>query len=165
LIEAKESRESYSMHPVVQDWCHEYLNRGQHGEFILVALASISYAVPESSNSPTLDPLGKPGPTERQCWVLQQRLLPHANQILNFFQKGWLCLDRHDKPSTLDMVHTLGRLYHQQGKPVEAEAMYQGARAGYEEMLGLEVTSMLEPVNNLGLLSTGKQDGRTRVMI
>jgi hypothetical protein len=31
------------MHPVVQGWCHEY-------EFILVALASISYAVPASSD-------------------------------------------------------------------------------------------------------------------
>ena len=41
MIKAREGTDSYSMHPVVQDWCHEDLNRDQNDEFIFGALASI----------------------------------------------------------------------------------------------------------------------------
>jgi len=48
--------------------------------------------------------------------------------------------------------HRLGILYADQGKLVKAEQMYQRALQGYEKAWGLEHTSTLDTVNNLGLL-------------
>jgi len=50
------------------------------------------------------------------------------------------------------MVNNLGLLYTNQGKMVEAEAMYRRALKGYEKVWGPEHTSTLNTVNNLGLL-------------
>ena len=46
----------------------------------------------------------------------------------------------------------IGGLFNDQGKLAEAEQMYQQALAGYEKALGLDHTSTLQTVNNLGLL-------------
>lgn len=54
----------------------------------------------------------------------------------------------------------LGNLCADQGKLAEAEKMYQRALQGYEKALGLEHTSTLAAVNNLGLFyaDQGKLD-------
>jgi tetratricopeptide (TPR) repeat protein len=46
----------------------------------------------------------------------------------------------------------LRSLYRVQGKLAKAEAMYQRALSGYEKALGLEHTSMLTTIDNLGIL-------------
>ncbi|KAH0541264.1 hypothetical protein FGG08_004269 [Glutinoglossum americanum] len=182
LIEAKESSghsESYSMHPVVQDWCNERLDRGQSDEFIVTALASIGFVVPT-----------------REEWhydFLQQRLLPHANQILSLidwrsfqdnprefaiysslsrlgilyqgqgklteaeatYQRALVGAEELLDPGhnlTLDTVNNLGNLYLEQGKFKEAEAMFKRALAGYEKALGLGHSSTLNTISNLGNL-------------
>ena len=48
--------------------------------------------------------------------------------------------------------HSLGLLYHDQGKLAEAEQMYVRALAGYEKALGPDHTSTLDTVSNLGVL-------------
>ena len=52
----------------------------------------------------------------------------------------------------LDAIHGLGMLYADQGKPGEAEKMYQRALEGKEKGLGRDHTSTLDTVNNLGSL-------------
>jgi tetratricopeptide (TPR) repeat protein len=52
----------------------------------------------------------------------------------------------------LDAIHQLGSLYADQGKLGEAEKMFERALQGYEKALGLEHTSTLDTVNNLGNL-------------
>jgi tetratricopeptide (TPR) repeat protein len=54
--------------------------------------------------------------------------------------------------STLDIVHNLGVLYYNQGRLVEAEAMYERALAGKERTLGPKHPSTLKTANNLANL-------------
>ncbi len=49
-------------------------------------------------------------------------------------------------------LHQLGILYSDQGKTIEAEAMYERALAGFEKALGPEHISTLTVVCNLGNL-------------
>jgi tetratricopeptide (TPR) repeat protein len=55
-----------------------------------------------------------------------------------------------EHPSTLDTINNLGGLYADQGRLVDAEAMYNRALAGYEKALGPEHMSTLDTINNLG---------------
>jgi len=187
LVESCLDMESYSIHPVVHDWCTETISYGQV-EFILLALLIVGFAVPTES--------------EREGWLLQQRLLPHVDRCIRqlhnpdisytikysefnaafhnlgllFYEQGKLveaekmyqrALDGYEKAqgaehtSTLDTVNNLGVLYKNQGKLVEAEEMYQRALDGYEKVWGPEHTSTLNTVNNLGNLykSQGKLVG------
>jgi tetratricopeptide (TPR) repeat protein len=57
-----------------------------------------------------------------------------------------------DHISTLDTVHSLGNLYRDQGKQVEAEEMYRRALTGMLKELGPDHTSTLKTVNNLEYL-------------
>lgn len=125
---------SYSMHPVVQDWCihlaskDEYVNCAELDELVLI---SVGYTVPRSN--------------EVNYSELQQRLIPHGNHIRYRKWSGenfviWEALDG------------LGNLYRDQGKLKEAEEMYQLALTGYEIALGPDHVSTLNTVNHLGNL-------------
>ncbi|SLM38788.1 nb-arc and tpr domain protein, partial [Lasallia pustulata] len=59
---------------------------------------------------------------------------------------------RPEQTSTLVPYTTLVRLYKDQGKMAEAEAMYRRALEGKEKAWGPEHTSTLDTVNNLGNL-------------
>jgi hypothetical protein len=52
--------------------------------------------------------------------------------------------------STLATIHDLGDLYKNQGKMVEAEAMYLRALRGKEKVLGEEHRSTLATIHDLG---------------
>jgi tetratricopeptide (TPR) repeat protein len=178
LLETKEEWGSYTMHPVVQDWCIHLSSRDNSVNSIRLnelALISVGYSVPSSS--------------ERNSLSLQQRLVPHANYVRhrdwqdgNFDTALWGAFDGlgnlysdqgklkeaeemyeralagyenalgPDHTSTLNTVNNLGRLYSQQGKLAEAEEIYERALAGYENALGPDHTSTLNTVNNFGRL-------------
>ncbi|KAK7177848.1 NB-ARC and TPR domain protein [Paraphaeosphaeria sporulosa] len=92
-------------------------------------------------------PSGSAGYDAARWWLLQQRLLQHAARHEHSITDG-----------TADILgiewalHNLGDLYANQGKLVEAEAMYSRALQGKEEALGPKHTSTLDTVNNLGML-------------
>ncbi|KAL2844340.1 hypothetical protein BJY01DRAFT_214976 [Aspergillus pseudoustus] len=76
LIEAAESG-SYSMHPVVQDWCRhqrqvedteDTLSHSNIGDSELLALRSIARSIPSEDHP--------------DAWEMQRRLLPHASQVI-----------------------------------------------------------------------------------
>jgi tetratricopeptide (TPR) repeat protein len=54
------------------------------------------------------------------------------------------------------MINNLGTFYVNQGKLDMAEKMYERALQGYEKVLGLEHTSILETINNLGNIYMGQ---------
>lgn len=121
LIEVKQQEESYGLHPAVQDWCLHAIgaeNNINPNELKGLALISVGYAVPHAS--------------ERKYAELQQRLLPHANQMLRTLKSYW----QGDNSAIHGAVHDLGMLYADQGKLQEAEEMYQQALAGFEQSLG-----------------------------
>ncbi len=85
-----------------------------------------------------------PDQTEPEYWLVQRRLLQHANRGVEMVKKG-LCFRRGW------IFHNLGALIADQGRLSDAEAMYERALQGHEEAWGSEHTSMLSTVNNLGL--------------
>ncbi len=119
LVESHRDTESYSIHPVVHDWCVESISRGKH-YLIMLALTVVGFAVvPESS--------------EPEYWVMQQRLLPHANRCVQQFSEVNGFTDVDEDQDSDYIFHNLGLLYAGQGKLVEAEKMYQRALDGKEK--------------------------------
>ena len=135
LIESHERIESYSIHPVVHDWCM-FISRGQV-ENIILASTIVGSAVPSWE--------------EKEYWLTQRRLLPHADRCTRFLQKSDVP-DETRYSGSNDAFHNLGLLYKNQGKLAEAEKMYQRALEGYEKALGPKHIFTLDIVHNLGVL-------------
>ena len=136
LVESRQDMESYSVHPVVHDWCAETISDNRV-EFLMLAFLVFGFAVPSNA--------------EREYWLSQQRLIPHAEHCM--WQSHHIEIgDVTDYSESNDAFHNLGLLYADQGKLGEAEEMYQRALDGKEKVWGAERTSTLDTVNNLGAL-------------
>ncbi|CAH0024545.1 unnamed protein product [Clonostachys rhizophaga] len=141
MIQAQaEPSGSYAMHPVVHQWVLHLDSNEKNRDFARLALVLVGRLVPDRET--------------KEYWILQQRILPHAEQCSRWIQKDFL---RSNETATsdkamIDSVHRLGILYRDQGKFSEAEAMYNKALEGKEKALGRDHTSTLSTVNNLGLV-------------
>ncbi|KAK3935444.1 acyl transferase/acyl hydrolase/lysophospholipase [Diplogelasinospora grovesii] len=134
MIEAQESVPgSYSMHPVVHTWTSHILVDPTRTWFMRLAVVIVGSLVPRH--------------TAQNYWVLQRRLLPHAERCV-----WWRARGTFNDIVFIDSQHMIGNLYFDQGKLKEAEAMYQRALEGSEQARGPDHTSTLGTVNNLGLL-------------
>ncbi|KAI4264895.1 MAG: hypothetical protein L6R42_000009 [Xanthoria sp. 1 TBL-2021] len=136
LIESHGDRESYSMHPVVHDWCTETISYGQV-DLMLAALRIVGTAAP--------------GYSEAEYWLLQQRLLPHADRCVRQID-DLEALHQLESDEASIALHSVGFLFADQGKQAEAEKMYRRALDGYEKTWGTEHTSTLDTISNLGNL-------------
>ena len=136
LVESRQRTDSYSIHPVVHDWCAETISRGMDG-LMMTAVKLVRAAVPNYA--------------EAEYWVLQRRLMAHADRCARRIEDSGV-LERVEPVEASDAFHNLGALYADQGKLVEAEVMYLRALNGYEKAWGHEHTSTLDTVNNLGIL-------------
>lgn len=106
-------------------------------DFLMLAFLVIGFAVPSNA--------------EREYWLSQQRLIPHAEHCTR--QSHHIGIgDTTEYSESNDAFHNLGVLYADQGKLVEAEKMYQRALDGKERAWGAEHTSTLDTVNSLGNL-------------
>ncbi|KAK7209415.1 hypothetical protein V2G26_016593 [Clonostachys chloroleuca] len=141
MIQAQaEPSGSYAMHPVVHRWVLHLDSNEKNRDFVRLALVLVGHLVP--------------GRETKEYWILQQRILPHAEQCSRWIQEDFL---RSNETATsdkavIDSVHRLGVLYGDQGKFSEAEAMFNRALEGREKALGRDHTSTLDTVNNLGLV-------------
>jgi len=136
LIESHQHTESYSIHPVVHDWCTETISCGK-GDLMVAALIVVSTAAPDHS--------------EAEYWLSQPRLLPHADRCVRHIDDSDV-LDQLRSVDASYALNNLGLLYADQGKHAEAEKMYRRALDGKEKAWGPDHTSTLDTVNNLGLL-------------
>ncbi len=138
MIEAQESvPNSYVMHPVVHRWTSHIQDSSEKMEYVRLAVMAIGSSVPMA--------------TTDAYWILQRRLLPHAEQCLWWI--GQICSSEWSvEKALMDAMSMLGILYRSQGRLAEAEAMYQRALQGKEKALGQDHTSTLDTVNNLGVL-------------
>ena len=120
------------MHPVVHDWVTESISRGRR-DLMGLALRTVGLAVPEQSES--------------AYWVMQQRLLPHANRCAQQHRSAeqW---GRMEDSGTDDAFHGLGNLYADQGKLSEAEKMHERALEGREKALGHRAVQTYIPALN-----------------
>jgi tetratricopeptide (TPR) repeat protein len=125
----------YSMHGCVHSWTSHVLNQDRNLDIAQLALQCVGLRVPSN--------------TDQGYWIIERRLLEHANACQAYIDEvvAQNCTD-----SSHDAIHSLGRLYADQGKLGDAEAMYRRALEGYEKALGCEHTSTLSTVNNLGTL-------------
>ena len=137
LIEPLEVSGGYSMHTCVHAWAVHVLNAEREISMARLALICVGSAVP-AENVP-------------EYWAKERRLLPHVSKCFESIHDA-IDLESQDDRNTLGAVHNLGKLYHDQGKMVEAETMYRRALKGKEKAWGPEHTSTLNTVNNLGLL-------------
>jgi tetratricopeptide (TPR) repeat protein len=137
---------SYSLHPVVQDWCQHELPRidldlkeTERTNSIIAAVAT-GYGVPSLSG--------------KVFWILERRLLPHADgirQLLNYE------LETFQNQGLLSVFHSLGRLFWSLGKLKEAEEMYKLALTGREKVLGSKSISTIDTIHSIGLLYRGQE--------
>ncbi|KAK3947446.1 hypothetical protein QBC32DRAFT_270796 [Pseudoneurospora amorphoporcata] len=139
MIETRESEQSsYSMHPVVHRWISHIQDDTGKRVFLRLAVMLIGFSVPHI--------------TTKNYWVLQRRLLPHAERCLWWMGKleGGEC--NIEDITIGHATHSLGNLYSDQGQLKEAETIYQRALEGYKKALGPDHTSTLNTINNLGNL-------------
>ncbi|KAF4456499.1 ankyrin 3, partial [Fusarium albosuccineum] len=140
MIQTQEGPQaSYAMHPVVHRWVLHLDGDQKNKEFVRLAVILVGHLVPM--------------PDTKEYWVLQQRILPHADKCSRWVQEELL---RSDKKAVIGGIHSLGILYHLQDKLGEAEAMYKRALEGKEKALGGDHTSTLNTVDNLGNLYSGQ---------
>lgn len=128
--------QGYSMHSCVHAWTKHVVNERWDDALAGLALRCVGLHVPDNSRP--------------KYWVIQQRLLGHANRCQEFISVGFD--EREGEGSLTEAIHNLGLLYADQGKLDAAEEMYERALQGFEEALGRDHTSTLQTVNNLGIL-------------
>jgi hypothetical protein len=95
LIESRQHSESYSLHPVVHDWCAETISSSEDN-LIITALTIIGNAVPDQS--------------EAEYWISRQRLLPHADRCV-WELHGIDVLNDSASAEICGAFHSLGDLY------------------------------------------------------
>ncbi|KAF5618248.1 tetratricopeptide repeat domain protein [Fusarium sp. NRRL 25303] len=138
MIEIEQgSKDGYSIHPVVHQWASYLDGQRQKDEWAMLALDVVGRSVPTRET--------------REYWVMQRKLIPHAEIVRRWVQKAvdrWYIGDQ----LVIDSLHMLGILYADQGKLPEAEAMYKRALEGKEKAFGRDHISTLDTVNNLGIL-------------
>ncbi|KAJ5919800.1 Disease resistance protein [Penicillium verhagenii] len=130
-LQRVESR-GYSVHGCVHSWMIHVLNQGIEKNMAWIAVACVAARVP--------------GEDEHEFWLLQRRLIAHADRCLETVRT----IEVEDEAA--GALYSLGLLYADQGRLQEAEVMYDRALEGYEKVWGQEHTSTLDTVNNLGLL-------------
>ncbi|KAK3617042.1 hypothetical protein LTR56_025553 [Elasticomyces elasticus] len=86
-----------------------------------------------------------PEEDDPERWVIQRRLLQHADRCTHHVKRGSVVEAGIDW-----FVQGIGDLYADQCKLAQAEEIYTRALEGYEKELGADHTSTLDTVNNLG---------------
>ncbi|THV98493.1 TPR-like protein [Aureobasidium pullulans] len=135
LVESKMETRSYAMHSVLHSWClHVAQHDSEKGDFRRLASCIVGQADP---------PVKMVG-----FWILQRRLLPHAQTIMRFVEDG------KNARLSIDEYHAFAQLasiFTGQNKHEEAEKMYDRALAGKEVVLGPDHTSTLDTIFNSGI--------------
>jgi tetratricopeptide (TPR) repeat protein len=146
LIEDGESLASYATHLVVHKWALHYQDEDCREQMAVLALLVVGWAIPEESM--------------QDCFILQRRLLPHADACSHPSVVDAVCdavyhndmSELKKKEHTLEAIHMLGLLYTDQNKFNEAEKLYERVLKAKEVSLGKEHIAILRTVNNLGML-------------
>ncbi|RYO22811.1 hypothetical protein AA0113_g12754 [Alternaria arborescens] len=132
------------MHSCVHAWTKHVVNERWDDALAGLALRCVGLHVPGNSRP--------------EYWVIQRRLLGHANRCQEVISVGFG--ERDGEESLTEAIHNLGLLYAHQGKLDKAEEMFKRALQGKEKALRRDHTSTLDTVNNLGVLykNQGKLD-------
>ena len=135
LVESPGQDESYSMHPVVHDWCSKTIGHGQF-DMMRLAFSIIGSAIPYDID-------------HQRTWALERRLLPHANHCIEQFDrcKAWGDLDHLDCEAK---ILRIGKLYALQNELGKAENLYRQAIDGKQGVLAAHDPYMISLACRLG---------------
>ncbi|KAI9686745.1 MAG: hypothetical protein M1822_002804 [Bathelium mastoideum] len=122
----------YSVHSCVHSWMSFVLNKKWDEALARLALTCVVSELASTNKNP---------------WFLERRLLQHATR-----QGRYLVEDQVGTDGLDGFIQCLGRLYTNQGKWAEAEAIFTHALQRKEEAVGPKHISTLEVVNDLGCL-------------
>ena len=138
LIETRYEFSSYTIHPIVHDWCF-YLNLASNDEIAVLAVLVIGSAC-EFTNSPTR-------------WLYRKRLADHCSHVCSWIGKTPQNLKKSKKLQVMFCLScvAIGAFLYQQEKLKEAEEMYLRALTACEKEWGLE-HYITGTVNFLGVL-------------
>ncbi|EJT68900.1 hypothetical protein GGTG_13563 [Gaeumannomyces tritici R3-111a-1] len=139
MIEAQESVcRSYMVHPVVHRWTAHMQDGPGKRDFVRLAMMVVGSIVPSS--------------TEKDYWILQRRLFPHAERCVWWTRnigKGGKAKETLEERQVAYAMSRLGSLYSDQSRLIEAEALYERALQGFEKAFGLDHRLTLNIVDNL----------------
>jgi tetratricopeptide (TPR) repeat protein len=140
LADSKEGTSSYSMHSVLHKWCGQLAEDEERYSLCCLAAGLVASHVPSE--------------LEPEYLKKSKRVLAHGFQVSIWIVEGSFsiaggAIETHVLPWAL---HKLGRVLFKGDIVKQAEKMYQRALQGYEKAWGLEHTSTLDTVNNLGNL-------------
>jgi tetratricopeptide (TPR) repeat protein len=139
LVDSTEGTTSHSMHAVLHKWCFLLSEGSERKDLVIAATGIVALTVPPISTY--------------QYQLLQRRILPHLLYIYPFARNNrWAQWDTINNDAQGWIFSQLASVFIDQGKLVEAEQMYQRALKGKEKALGLNHTSTLLTVGNLGNL-------------
>jgi len=139
LADAREGSNSHSMHSVLHRWCGQLVEDKEQHVLGCIAAGIVAINVPSES--------------EPEFSKKRKRLLGHAIGV-----SAWLINTGFAEEEETDVgmiqestYYNLGYFFAGEDRQ-KAVKMYQRALQGYEKAWGLEHTSTLDTVNNLGLL-------------
>jgi len=137
LIEAGEGNGKYSLHKCVHDWTLNELNQQLQSELVGIAMHCIAQSVTWES--------------EQLYWEKNREIEGHGLRLQERRIAKVIEQSQTSEQDTGDLF-MIGYLYSDQGKLAEVEQMFMRALKGKEKTLGVEHTSTLDIVNNLGAL-------------
>jgi hypothetical protein len=132
LITALNNAGTYSMHPVVKNWCGDSIDAKQQEELNTIALISVGTAAAQA--------LDGESPGDRQS------LLPHANEMRRMLQNG---APVSASEQTLSAIRSLGSLYSDQGCLAHAEDMYLHVLSRSQVLFGWSHRSTKQIIRDL----------------
>jgi tetratricopeptide (TPR) repeat protein len=139
LVDGKKGTESHSMHSVLHRWCGYLADKEEQHELGWLAVGLVALNVPLKSDT--------------EFWKKRKRIMAHGLRVCGWVVEAGRLGEEGAVETSIqpESLHSLGYLLEEESRQ-QAEQMYQRALARKEKAWGLEHTSTLNTVNNLGIL-------------
>ena len=134
LAERKSESEGYSMHPVVHDWIRHTLSQQELSDFGFLACRLVAENIPDHSNI--------------DFWIIQRRLLPHANKCWKWLQHRREANDSYE-PYQLPQILEIGLFFQDLGMSERAKSILETvlAECGDEHPYHATATGLMAKSN------------------
>jgi tetratricopeptide (TPR) repeat protein len=144
-VDVESTASNFSLHPLVADWLKLRTDQKGREDCTIEAISLLAEYIDKQDG-------------DKLPFEAKQYLLAHMDACLYNDQEYLKDLDKREIAGR-KMAYNFALYYKILDRYLEAETLYQRALAGYEKTLGLEHTTTLDTVNNLGTLyrKQGKQ--------
>lgn len=138
MLEPRNEFSTFSMHPVVHDWCFNRKLDERKSIFQLVIITVASAIVDKGKDRPA---------------TILRRLFPHCDRVLRLVQEFESDFNKGVEMKWLaDSSHYVGLVFQEFGKLGEAESMCKLSLVQKSKILGTEHPSTIETLTALGTI-------------